>query len=118
MTSQRSEWTIEFYTDARGNSAVAEFIGGLPARERAKVRNALRLLREFGVLLRMPHARPVSEHRDLWELRPGAIRLFYFAHTGRRFIVLHAFRKKSRKAPRQEIATAERRMAEFREREQ
>jgi len=116
MTTRGSNWAIEFYTDARGKSAVVEFINGLPVRERAKVRNVLRLLREFGVLLQMPHARPVSGYRGLWELRAGPIRLFYFAHTGQRFIVLHAFRKKSRKTPTREIATAERRMTKFLER--
>ncbi len=113
MTAQQPEWTIEFYTDERGRSPVIEFINGLPARERARVRNVLRLLREFGVLLRLPHARPVSGYSGLWELRAGAIRLFYFAYMGRRFIILHAFHKKTQKAPKQEIATAERRRAEF-----
>ena len=103
-TQQPPGWTIEFYTDARGRSAVVEFINSLPERERAKVRNALRLLREFGVLLRMPHARPVSGHRGLWELRAGATRLFYFAHIERRFVILHAFRKKTQKTQRNLIA--------------
>ena len=118
MTTQSPEWTIEFYTDARGRSAVGEFIDGLPIRDRAKVRNALRLLREFGVLLQLPHARHISGRRGLGELRAGVIRLFYFAHTGRRFVVLHGFRKKTRRTPRGEIAAAERRMAEFLGREQ
>ena len=113
MTTQQPEWTVKFYVDARGKSAVIEFINALPVRDRAKVRNALRLLREFGVLLRLPHARAISGHRGLWELRAGAIRLFYFAHTGQRFVILHAFRKKSRQTPRREIDTAKRRMIEF-----
>jgi len=117
MATQQSKWVIEFYTDARGKSAAIEFINGLAARDRAKVRDYLRLLDEFGILLGMPYAQPISGHGKLWELRPGAIRLLYFAHTGRRFIILHAFRKKSQKAPKREIATAERRMAEFLERE-
>ena len=40
-------------------------------------------------------------------------RLFYFAYTGRQFIILHAFRKKGQKTPRKEIETAERRMKRF-----
>jgi phage-related protein len=95
-----------------------EFINGLSTQERATVRNGLRLLREFGVLLKMPHAQPITGHRKLFELRAGAIRLFYFAHTGRRMIVLHVFRKNSGKTPGQEIAKAERRMYEFLEREE
>lgn len=117
MPTQQTKWAIEFYTDTRGKSAAVKFINELPVQTRARVRNALRLLREFGVLLQLPHARPISGHRKLWELRAGTIRLFYFTHTGHRFIVLHAFRKKSQKTPRREIAVAERRMAEFLERE-
>ncbi len=111
MTTPQPEWTVEFYTDARGRSAVGEFIDALAIRDRPKVRSELRLLREFGVLLQRPHARHIAGR--LWELRPGAIRLFYFVHTGRRIIVLHGFRKKTRWTPRGEIAAAERRMAEF-----
>jgi phage-related protein len=118
MTEQLPEWAVEFYTDAQGKSAAEEFLDRLPDQERARVRNVLRLLREFGALLQMPHARPMTGHRKLWELRAGAIRLLYFAYTGQRMIVLHAFRKKSGKTPAQEIATAERRMSEFLEREE
>jgi phage-related protein len=112
MSEQRPEWAIEFYVDAQGRSPVVELLASLPAQERAKVRNALRLLNEFGVLLQMPHARAMTGHPKLWELRAGAVRLFYFAQVGHRFVILHGFRKKSSRAPRHEIAVAERRMAE------
>ena len=117
MTGQQAGWLIEFYTDTQGKSPVVEFINDLPAKDRAKVRNMLRLLREFGVLLKMPHARPLIGHKPLWELRPGSIRMLYFAHVGRRFVILHAFRKKGQKTPSRHIATAERRMAGVLERE-
>jgi len=110
MVTQQSRWVVEFYTDARGKSTVAKFINGLPEQEQATVGRHLLLLQEFGVHLGAPYTRPIAGHRKLWELRPGAIRLFYFAHTGRRFVILHAFRKKSRKTPKREIAIAERRM--------
>jgi len=113
MTMQQTEWEIEFYTDVRGQSPATEFINGLPEQEQVAVGRALLLLQEFGVHLGAPHVRSMTGHRKLWELRAGAIRLFYFAHTGRRFIILHAFRKKSGKTPKQEIAIAERRMAAF-----
>jgi phage-related protein len=113
MATEPPLWTIEFYADVRGKSSVLEFINELPVEDQAKVRKDLRLLRQFGVELSMPYAKPLSGHKPLWELRPGAIRLIYFAYTNRRFILLHAFRKKSQKTPAREIATAERRMAEF-----
>ena len=106
-------WRIEFYATGKGKSPLVDFINGLSEQERAKVRNVLRLLREFGALLGLPHSRPLSGRSKLRELRAGDVRLFYFAHTGRRFILLHGFRKKSQKTPPAEIATAERRMKQF-----
>ncbi|MFQ6100763.1 MAG: type II toxin-antitoxin system RelE/ParE family toxin [Anaerolineae bacterium] len=113
MTTRQSRWEVEFYTDARGRSPVVEFINGLSEREQTAVGRHLLLLQEFGVHLGAPYTRPITGHRKLWELRPGPIRLLYFAHTGRRFVILHAFRKKSRKTPKREIAIAEGRMATF-----
>jgi phage-related protein len=112
-STPRPAWQIEFYATRKTRSPVADFINGLPEQERAKVRNVMRLLREFGALLGLPHSRPMSGRSKLRELRAGDVRLFYFAHTGRRFIILHGFRKKSQKTPPAEIATAERRMKEF-----
>ncbi len=88
-----------------------EFIEALPVKEQAKVRNALRLLQEFGTYLKMPHAKPVQG--KLWELRPGGIRLFYFAYIHQQFVILHGFRKQSMKAPVKEINIALRRMQEL-----
>jgi phage-related protein len=76
----------------------------MPTKEQAKVRNMLRLLREFGIALGMPHARHIEG--KLWELRSGAIRLFYFVFADRRFAILHGYRKRSAKAPKKEIAIA------------
>jgi phage-related protein len=116
MSAPEPQWRVEFYTDARGKSPVLEFIDGLPATEQARVRNVLRLLREMGTRLGMPYARAVTGHKPLWELRPQPNWLLYFAHTGRRFVIVHGLRKKGRKLPRRDIATAERRMNEVTER--
>lgn len=79
--------------------------------EQAKIRNALRLLQEFGTNLNMPHAKLVQG--KLWELRPGGIRLFYFAHINKQFVILHGYRKQSQKAPNREIEIAMRRIQEL-----
>ena len=97
-------WQISFYEDCRGKSPVLDFIKGLDARDRAKINNTLRLLEEFGPELGMPHARRIK--KGLWELRPGANRLFYFMQMKNRFVILHGYRKRSRKAPEKEIARA------------
>ncbi len=63
----------------------------------------------------MPYARHLKG--KLWELRISSGRLtyrvLYFARAGRRFVLLHIFRKKTQKTPRREIDTALRRMAEL-----
>ena len=106
-------WSIVFYKDHRGKCPPLEFIEDLPVMELAKIRNALRLLQEFGTNLSMPHAKPIQG--KLWELRPGGIRLFYFAYIEQQFVILHGYRKQSQKAPVGEIAIALRRMQELME---
>jgi phage-related protein len=101
-------WSIVFYKDRRGKCPPLEFIEGLPTMEQAKIRNALRLLHEFGTNLGMPHARPIQG--KLWELPPGGVRLFYFAYIEQQFVILHGYRKQSMKTPDREIAIALRRM--------
>ena len=107
-------WQIEYYVDARGQSPVLEYVDTLSPSERAKLAHALMLLNQLGIRLGMPHARPIGR---LWELRAGPNRFFYYALVGRRFVVLHGYRKKTQAAPRQEIAVAERRLREMLERD-
>jgi len=71
----------------------------------------LRLLEEFGSNLSMPHARQIKG--KLWELRPGGVRLFYFAYIEQQFVILHGYRKQSQKSPDREIEIAMRRMQEL-----
>ncbi|HOR01111.1 MAG TPA: type II toxin-antitoxin system RelE/ParE family toxin [Anaerolineae bacterium] len=111
---EQQRWAVEYYTDTRGRAPALEFVYSLSDDEQAELLRVVDLLQEFGIYLRMPHARPIGK---LWELRAGAGRLFYIAHTGRRFIILHGYRKQGQKAPRREIETAERRWADFLERE-
>ena len=116
MPDDNKQWKVEFYTTAHGRCPVLEYVEGLPEEDQVKAYNDLRLLREFGVQLGMPNARPLTGHKPLWELRPYPNRLIYFAHTGRRFVILHAFKKTKKKTPRKEIKIAERRMEDFLER--
>ena len=104
-------WNIVFYVDHRGKCPPREFIDELPVMEQAKIRNVLRLLQEFGTNLSMPHAKQIKG--KLWELRPGGVRLFYFAYIEEQFVILHAYKKQSQKAPKREIEIAIRRMQEL-----
>ena len=102
-------WEIEFYRSERGRAPVAEFIEGLPPKMQARVLRTVGLLEEHGAELGMPFARPVTGHR-FWELRVGLgrdiVRIFYFAASGRRMVLLHGFVKKTQRTPPQELAVA------------
>lgn len=104
-------WNIIFYTDHRGKCPPLEFINELPVEDQVRVRNVLRLLKEFGIALSMPHAKHIKG--KLWELRPGSLRLFYFAFIDQQFVILHGYVKKSTKTPEGEIKIAMRRMNEL-----
>lgn len=106
-------WRITFYEDRRGNRPALEFVNSLPQQEQAKVYNSFRLLTEFGTLLGMPHARHIRG--KLWELRPGGVRLLYFAFVDNQFVMLHGFRKQTNQTPRLEIEIALRRLRELEE---
>lgn len=111
----RTGWHVEFYTDPRGRQPASDYLRSLSALERAIVAHELDLLRALRPGSPIPHARQIRG--KLWELKLGDNRLFYCTYIGRRLVILHGYRKRSRKASVQEIAIAERRMAEFFERE-
>ena len=50
----------------------------------------------------------VTKHIEdnIWELRPGNNRIFYFFCDKNDFVLLHSFRKKTPKTPRREIEKA------------
>jgi len=75
MTKETIGWKIEFFATVRGKSPVVEFIDGLQARERAKVRYHLKLLRDFGIDLREPHAKPLKGHNSTMAHYGGAFAL-------------------------------------------
>jgi phage-related protein len=106
--SESGEWSVLYYVNARGDSPPLEYIKGLKKEDRAKVARTIELLKQLGVKIGRPQARHLEG--KLWELRPSPHRLIYFAYTRRRFVILHAFQKQTRKTPRAEIEIARRRM--------
>ena len=69
----------------------------------------------MGLGIREPYVKHLEE--KLYEVRAkdrsGIYRVIYFAHTGKRFILLHGFVKKTQKTPRKEIEIAKQRMKEM-----
>ena len=74
-------WGIVAYQDEQACQPVNDFIASLPQKDQARMYWMLDLLREFGLDLKMPYARPI--HGKLWELRVQSgrniYRVFYFA---------------------------------------
>lgn len=109
------DWSVEYYRDLQGREQVADFLESLPYEARAKVFRTIDLLGRYGVLLKEPYTKQIRG--KIRELRirdnKGAIRVLYFTYTGRRFIFLHGFIKKTDKTPEREIEMAEKRMADF-----
>jgi phage-related protein len=101
-------WEIEYYETADGHIPVKEFIEALNVKERAKVAWTIDLLEEFGINLGMPYAEHIEG--ELWELRArlshNRYRIIYFLNTGKVFIMLHGFVKKTQKISKNELDMA------------
>ncbi len=112
------EWNIIYYESPSGDVPVYDFIESLSPTAKSKISNTFDLLTEFGIKLGLPHVKKVVG-TGLWELRilgGDSIRIFYIATTGRVFLMLHGFIKKSQKASRKEIKIAIARLKEYKSR--
>jgi phage-related protein len=106
---------VSFFTARGGRRPVEEFIREQSSRTQAAFVRAIDLIEKEDL-----HARGVSFRQvrgKLWEIRiqaDGAVRIFYAVRDRdeREMILLHAYKKETRKAPHQELQTAERRMRE------
>jgi phage-related protein len=108
-------WEIEYYMADNGRIPVKEFIEALNLKERAKVARTIDLLEEFGINLGMPCAEHLEG--DIWELRArlskSRYRIIYFLDTGKVFIMLHGFVKKTQKISKNELEIAKKRLRDY-----
>lgn len=111
----KKSWKILLYQPLDKESPVVKFIETQETHTQAKIYNTINLLKEYGIELGLPHIKKLSGS-DMWELRilgSNNIRFFYIAMTGKSFIILHGFKKKTNKTPQKEIKTAEKRLKEY-----
>ncbi len=104
---------VEFYEDSGGHSDVREFLEEL-RQQITKSKDAriqyqqlvmyIELLQENGTQLSNNIVKHLDE--DIWELRPGNNRVFFFYFRNDAYILLHHFRKKSQQTPAREIRRA------------
>ena len=114
MEAPPFRWRVVYYQDRAGHSPVIEFVKGLSEPARAAVMRDIDLLAEFGLAVGAPMVKPIAGVRKLWELRvktkDGAVRIFYLAISGKRFVMLHGFMKKTDKTPKPELEMAHKRL--------
>ena len=109
-------WNIEIYQTKGGRAPVTEFLNSLSIKHKTKAQFIIDLLANYGPLLKEPFTKHLSGTK-LKELRiqasPNIYRIFYFACIEKKFVLLHAFTKKTEQTPRKEIEVAENRMNDY-----
>lgn len=110
-----NKWSIDFYQYPNGNSPVLDWFKEQDAKVKAKLGRVFDLLEEFGTSVGGDYIKPLED--KLYEIRieqnKNAYRIIYFAYTGKKFILLHGFQKKTQKTPRKELNLAKQRMQDF-----
>ena len=106
---------VNWRVDVLNQSVVGE-IDALPPDMRAKLDHIVRMIEELGLhQVREPSINALRG--KLWEIRikgrDGIARAIYVTVKERRIVILHAFRKKTRKTSEAAIRTALSRMKEL-----
>lgn len=94
---------------------VRDFIHSLAdLKLRAKVFRGFELLANNWPYIGEPHVKPVKGRKGLWELREQLgskrVRIFFFQQSLQTLVTIHGIVKKTRKTPKRELDTAERKM--------
>ena len=107
---QEITWIIETFETRGKDKPVDEFIKKQQPQARAKIVHNVRLLKQYGSRLGMPHAKMFGG--GLYELRVRGreeLRIFY-CFIQKTIYLLHAFKKQTQETPQKELDTARQRM--------
>lgn len=99
-------WNVIYFRSVRGESYVKEFIDKQNSFIKAKYIGMIDFLEKYGPFLSGKYTKKLR--KDLFELRitgKEQIRILYTTQA-RNIVLLHAFKKKTQKTPRNEIKTA------------
>ena len=114
---------IVFYESSEGKSELKSFIEQLSKRSKTvkdariaftKIVAYLNLLQEKGTTVGMPVLRHLQD--EIWELRPLAYRILFAKVEPNMFVLLHHFRKTTKRTPIRELEKAIHELVIFRER--
>ena len=113
-------YNIDFYETIDGFSDVKEFLDSLRTKastvkdariQFGQVSRYIELLEKNGTNLPITIAKHLED--EIWELRPGGNRVFFFYFDHGTYVLLHHFQKKSQKTPRREILKAKSEMKDY-----
>jgi phage-related protein len=110
---------VEFYVTASGRCPVQEFLDGLPTKAARKIWAVLNMVGSLDVVP-VQYLKKLSGTGGLWEVRAQqggrAFRLLGFFAGARLVVLVSAFVKKTEDTPLHEIALAQQRRRDHRER--
>jgi phage-related protein len=113
------DWHVVFYIDAEGNEPVKEFILRQSDGAIAEILHVFKLLMKFNISLGKPYVDKIGKSgiREL-RIRHGSdiYRIYFFAYTGREFVLLHGVKKKRDKVSPNDIRLSIDRMNDYEER--
>ena len=106
-------YEVVFYHDKTGYSEIETQIKAIedktPTRKDARIqfkqiKASISMLKIYGAIYPFVDTKHIQG--KIWELRPGNNRILYFYFEGNTYVLLHMFRKKTRKTPTHEIEKA------------
>lgn len=112
------KYEVEFYEDKKGYSQILDWIKELDNNPTKKNKSMLK--KTYYLIERLEYegsfiGEPMVKYikGKIWELRPVPNRIFFATLENNQLILLHQFRKKSKKTPEREIEQAERELADW-----
>ncbi len=106
-------WTIETFETNSGDKPVDDFIKKQQPQAKAKIAHTVKLLKQHGNRLGMPHVKSLGF--GLYEMRirgKAELRIFY-CFKGKTIYLLHGFKKQTQQTPQKELNLALQRLKEL-----
>ena len=117
------KFTVKHYETEYGNSPLKKYMKDLKNKNKiddlAQIKTYVTNLQNYGFDINTKFAPEAIKQIEgkLYELRPGSNRvLFFYFSTDEEFILLHAFRKKTRKTPKKQKEKAIKLMKDYKRR--
>lgn len=113
-----SSWEVEYYETESGGVPVLEWIQAMTPQEQALAAGYIDQLALLGMEAHAPLIKPLGNklYELRWQAQNKQHRIAYFAATGRTFVLLHGFVKKTQTTPQRDLETARKRMRDYQRR--